>query len=122
MQLIVTQPVFLWIFGLIGVLVTLFLIVLVVMAFQLLRLVRFVNEKSEVVGSAVDEVRGAVHTVSQSLESTSGHIAQFVNVTMSAAGIAKLVGAARDLWGKRHHDDLFDEEEDAPRRRPRSSK
>jgi len=120
MEVIITQPVFLWIFGLLGLLISLFLMVMVVIALQVLRLVKFANDKSAVIGSAVDELRGVTHTVGQSLESTSCHIAQFVNVTMSAAGIAKLVGAARDLWPKRR-DNLFDDEP-APRRRSRSTK
>lgn len=121
MQLIITEPAFVWIFGLIGLLVVVLLIALVLMAVQIVQLVRFANQKSAVVGSAIDELRGATHTVSQSLESTSSHIAQFVNVTMSAAGIAKLVGAARSLWQSRRRDDLFDDEP-APRRKGRNSK
>ena len=101
MQLIITQPVFVWIFLIIGLLLVLFLVVMVIIAFQALRLMKFANDKSGVVGSAIDELRGATHTVSQSLESTSSHIAQFVNVTMSAAGVARLVGAAQDLFNKK---------------------
>ena len=120
MQLIITQPVFVWIFALMAILIGVLLIVIMIIAAHVLRLVKFANEKSAVVGSAIDELRGATHTVSQSLESTSGHIAQFVNVTMSAAGLAKLVGATRSLWTNRQPDDLFDDE--PPRRRSRVSK
>ena len=119
MQLVITQPVFVWIFGLLGGLMGLLLVVFLLIAAHVLRLVKFANEKSDVVGSAIDELRRATHTVSQSLESTSEHIAQFVNVTMSAAGIARLVGAARSLWTNRQRDDLFDDA--PPRRRRRNS-
>ncbi len=118
MQLTITEPTFLWIFGLIGLLIVILLAVMVVIAWQVMRLVKFTNAQSSVVGAAIDELRGATHTVSQSLESTSGHLAQFVNVTMSAAGIAKLIGAARSLWQRGRRDDLFDDE--SPRRRTRS--
>lgn len=99
MELTVTQPVFLWMFGIFGVLGIIVLIVLIVMFVQVARLLTLANEKAAEVGGTIDEVRATIHNATQTINDTRDHIANFVTLTTSAAGIAKLVSSIRDCWG-----------------------
>ena len=106
MQLIVTQPIFLWIFGVFGILGVLLLVVLVVMFVQITKFVQHVNEKATDVAGTIDEVRATIHKATETINDTRDHIANFVTFTTSAVGIAKLVGSIRESWASHHPDDI----------------
>lgn len=118
MELTVTQPVFLWLFGIFAVLGIIVLIALVVIFVQIARLLQLANDKATEVGDMIDEVRVTIHDATQTVNDTRDHIANFVTLTTSAAGIATLVSSIRDSWGgQRHGTDLFDDE---PPKKPKS--
>jgi|GEM_PF-6898828 len=111
MEVIISQPVFLWIFGIIGVLIVLWLLVMLTIFVQLARLLKLANEKAADIATTIDEVRATIHRATETVDDTKEKIANFITFTTSAAGIAKMVGSIRDQWTTRHAavetDDLF---------------
>lgn len=108
MEVVITQPVFAWVFGIVSFLLIIILIAFAIILFELNRLLKFVNIKANDVAGTIDEVRNTVHKIIESVDSTREHIASFVAAATNAASIARIVATIKGAWSK-HHDDLFDE-------------
>jgi hypothetical protein len=98
MQLIITQPVFVWIFGIVGVLFAIILVLVVVAMTYIVTLLKLANEKSKDVAETVDEVRHSVHEVVSSFDAARAHVASFVGAAVQAGTIANIVRSARNAW------------------------
>ena len=105
MELTVTQPIFLWLLGIIFVLGVFALIALVTILFQVVRLLKLASEKAVDVAAMVDEVRTTVHHATETVNETKDRIASLVTVMTSAAGIGKVVASVRDAWKRRPESD-----------------
>ena len=114
MELIVTQPVFLWLLGIVVVLGLFALLALVIILFQVVKLMHLANEKAANIGATIDEVRETIHKATETVNDTKDRISNFLAFTTSAAGLAKLVASVRDSWAAHHpkaeKDDMFDGE------------
>lgn len=98
MQLIITQPVFVWIFGVVGVLLAIILILVVIMLAYGVVLLRLVNEKSKEVAETVETVSHSVRATTESFDGMHTHVEQFVHSAVSAGNIANIVRSVRTAW------------------------
>ena len=113
MELTITQPVFTWIFGTVGVLLAIILVLAVVVLGYIVALLRLANQKSKEVAATVDTVREVVEESAESFNDTRRHIASVVGAAMNANMIGNLVRAVRSAWHARdpqpaHSDDADD--------------
>lgn len=98
MQLIITQQVFVWIFGIVGVLFALILILVLIALGYIVALLKLANEKSKDVAETIDTVQHSVRETVQSFDDARTHVAQFVGAAMNASMIANLVRSVRNAW------------------------
>ncbi len=98
MELTVTQPAFVWIFGILGVLFAVILILVAVVLAYVAVLLRFVNEKSKEVGHTVDTVREVVEESAESFNETRRQVASIVGAAVNANMIGNLVRTVRNAW------------------------
>lgn len=98
MQLIITQQVFVWIFGILGVLFALILLLVLIALGYTVALLKLANEKSKEVAETVDEVRNSVHEVVHSFDQARDHVASFVGAAMNASTIANIIRTVRNAW------------------------
>jgi ABC-type siderophore export system fused ATPase/permease subunit len=98
MQLIITQQVFVWIFGIVGVLFSIILLLVVIGLIYTVKMLKLANEKSKDVAVTVDMVQLSVRDAVHSVDSARNHIAQFFSAAVSAGTIANIVRSVRNAW------------------------
>ena len=98
MQLIITQPVFEWIFGAVGVLFAIILVLVVVGLIYIVSLLKLAREKSNDIAETIDTVRGSVRDTTEAFDSARDNVAQFVGAAVSVGTIGKVIGAIRNAW------------------------
>lgn len=112
MELTITQPVFTWIFGTVGVLLAIILVLAVVVLGYVVALLRLANQKSKEVAATVDTVREVVEESAESFNDTRRHIASVVGAAMNANMIGNLVRTVRSAWQNHHPQEAHRNESD----------
>ncbi|MEK7184352.1 MAG: hypothetical protein AAB701_02425 [Patescibacteria group bacterium] len=126
MELIITQEVFAWIFGVVGVLLAIILLLIIIALAYIVFLLKLIKDKSGDVSKTVDLVQHSVRETIHSFDDARAHVAQFVGAVMNASTIANVVRSVRTAWHgdeprpKQSHsyDDLFDDIHGSPMKRP----
>ncbi len=102
MELTITQPIFLWMFSIIGLLSILMLLTLIIICVQISRIIKLAHSTLVEVDIAIKETNLILHNTSQVIYHTKEKIVNFVNLTASAVGITKLVNSIRENWINNH--------------------
>ncbi len=98
MQVTITEPVFLWYFGITATLLVLILLLVVIALVFWVRLMKLVSEKALEVSETVDVVQDTVRNTAESFDDARERIVQFFNFSATANGVANMVRSIRNAW------------------------
>lgn len=109
MQLTVTEPIFLWLLGIVAVLGIIILLLVSVALGYVIALLRLGSRKAEDIAGTIDTVRTSVEATTETFNHARDQVADFSRLALSAAGLAKLVRTFRaETETKPVRDDLSD--------------
>lgn len=98
MQVIITEPIFLWYLGITSTLIILILILLAIALVYVLKILKLAKDKSITIGKTVDVVQQTVRHTAESVDDVQSRIAQFFNFSMTAKNVSNLVASVRSAW------------------------